>query len=109
MAVLGIARGLVGTLLAGPTSIAAPAAAGEGGAVGAAGSAAATTAAAAGPGGSAISSAMKEVINNISINLPVQALDLSSISDIQLKNLANRISRVIAEAAATGQFSLVGA
>lgn len=62
-----------------------------------------------GPGGTAVSSAQREVVNNISVNLPIQALDLASISDMQLKNFANRVGRVIADAAGQGQFSLVGA
>lgn len=62
-----------------------------------------------GPGGTAVSSAQKEVVNNISVTLPVHALDLASISDIQMNNLATRVGRIIAEAAGRGQFSLVGA
>lgn len=62
-----------------------------------------------GPGGTAVASAQSQVTNNIQVNLPVQALDLASISDIQLKSFANRVGRVIAEAAGQGQFSLVGA
>lgn len=63
----------------------------------------------AGAGGTAVSSAQKEIINNVSVNLGVQALDLSAISDNQLKSLANRIGRVLADAAGQGQFSLAGA
>lgn len=62
-----------------------------------------------GPGGSAISSAQKEVTNNITVNLPIQTLDVSSVSDMQLRSLATRVGRVLADAAGTGQFSLVGA
>ncbi len=68
-----------------------------------------TGTASSGPGGSPISSASKEVVNNIQIHLPVSAMDLSSVSDIQMKTLANKIGRIIADAAGHGQFSLVGA
>lgn len=68
-----------------------------------------TSTGASGPGGSAVSSAQKEVVNNISVSLPVHALDLSSVSDIQMKSLATRIGRIIADSAGQGQFSLVGA
>lgn len=53
-----------------------------------------------------VSSASKEVVNNISVNIPIQALDLASISDAQLKGLSFRVGKMIREAAATGQFSL---
>lgn len=62
-----------------------------------------------GGGGRSISSASKEVVNNIEINLPVSAMDLSSVSDIQMKTLATKIGRYLAESAGQGQFSLVGA
>ena len=62
-----------------------------------------------GAGGTAVSSAQSNVTNNIVVNLPVQALDLSSISDMQLKSLANRVGRVMAEASGQGQLSFAGA
>lgn len=62
-----------------------------------------------GPSGSPISSAQSQVTNNVTVHLPVEAMDLSSVSDMQLKNLANRVGRVLAEASGQGQFSLVGA
>lgn len=65
--------------------------------------------AAGGPGGTAVSSAQSNITNNIVVNLPVQALDLSSISDMQLKSLAVRVGRVMAEAAGQGQLSFAGA
>lgn len=70
----------------------------------------ATAAATAGTtGGRPVASAQQSVNNNISVNLGVQAMDLSSISDMQLKAMAYRIGRVLREASATGQFSLQGA
>lgn len=62
--------------------------------------------AAAGPGGQAISTAQKEIVNNVTVNLGVQAIDLAAISDTQLKSMAFRIGKVLREAAAVGQFSL---
>lgn len=62
-----------------------------------------------GAGGTTISSAQSQITNNMVVNMPVQALDLAAVSDIQLKNLANRVGRVLAEASGQGQFSLVGA
>jgi hypothetical protein len=57
-------------------------------------------------GGSAVATAQQSVANNIVVNLPVQAMDLSSISDTQMKALAFRIGRALQEAGATGQMSL---
>ncbi len=57
----------------------------------------------------AISSNAREVVNNVSVNMPIQAMDLASISDAQMKNLAFRLGRVLREVGATGQFTLSGA
>jgi len=62
-----------------------------------------------GAGGSAVSSAYQTVNNNISVTLAVEALDLSAVSDAQMRSLANRIARLISQGASGGQFSLVGA
>lgn len=62
-----------------------------------------------GTSGTAVGSANQNVVNNISVHLPIQTLDVSSVSDIQLRNLATRIGRVLSQAAGQGQFSLVGA
>jgi hypothetical protein len=113
VAILGIAAALQGikaiaiNALSGATSAAAgagnaaPAAPATSGAGAASGTA--TT------GGQSLATAQREVTNNIQVSLPVQALDLASISDIQLKAFANRVGRAIREAAATGQFSTVSA
>ena len=73
----------------------------------------ATTAAVAGTsastpttGGTAVSSAQKEIVNNVTVNMPIQALDLAAISDTQLKALSFRVGKMLREASATGQFSL---
>jgi len=62
--------------------------------------------AAATTGGAAVSTAQKEVVNNITVNMPIQALDLAAISDTQLKSLSFRVGKMLREASATGQFSL---
>lgn len=108
-AILGLAAGLqiikvvAMNALGGATSAASGAGSGVTGGLssgaGAAASGKATT------GGQALATSQREVTNNISINLPVQALDLASISEIQMKAFASRIGRAIREAAATGQFS----
>lgn len=69
----------------------------------------ASTAASGGAGGRPVASAQSQVTNNIQVNLPVQAIDLASISDMTMKAFAFRVGKVIQEAAATGQFSLAGA
>lgn len=85
--------------------------AGVGGGVGvptnAAGSPA--TAASTGFGGAAVSSAQQSVNNNISVQLAVEALDLSTVSDSQMRSLANRVARLIAGNATGGQLTLAGA
>ena len=68
-----------------------------------------TTAAGTGAGGNAVSSAQQNVNNYITVSLPVEALDLSSVSDAQMRSLANRIARLISQGATGGQFSLAGA
>lgn len=62
-----------------------------------------------GVGGTAIKSANQSVVNHVSVNLGVQAIDLTGVSDIQLKNLAGRIGRIISDSAYTGQISFAGA
>lgn len=64
--------------------------------------------AAAGTGGvgGTISSAQQTVTNYNTINLPVHALDLASVSDMTMRNLANRIGQLLRDANATGQFAL---
>ena len=69
----------------------------------------ATTAGTTGVGGTAVSSASQVVNNYNNITLPVEALDLSAVSDAQMRSLANRIARLISQGASGGQFSLVGA
>ena len=76
-----------------------------------AGTASGATGAAAGSGagGNAVSSTQQNVNNYITVSLPVEALDLSSVSDSQMRSLANRLARIISQGASGGQFSLVGA
>lgn len=59
-----------------------------------------------GIGGSPVSSANSNVTNQITINLPIQALDLASISDSVLRGFAVRVGAILRDAAATGQFAL---
>jgi len=59
-----------------------------------------------GAGGAAVATAQQQLVNNITINMPIQALDLASISDTQLKSLSFRVGKMLREAAAVGQFSL---
>ncbi len=62
-----------------------------------------------GPGGTAISSSARDITNHITVSMPVQALDLTAVSDFQMKALATKIGRIISDSAGQGQFSLVGA
>lgn len=108
LAAIGVLRGVAHSMLGGGGASKAASSAASSGAsaasTGAVGEGAGT-----GAGGTAVSSAQQSLTNNIVVNIPIQALDLSAISDMQLKSLSNRIGRVMAEASGHGQFSLVGA
>lgn len=64
---------------------------------------------ASGAGGATVSPSKQGNVNYISVNLGVEALELSAISDTQLKNLAGRVGRIISDSAYTGQISFAGA
>lgn len=103
-AVLGIAQGIVGTMF---NSVPAPSSS-TSSSNGGSSVTTASTAAASAAGGQPVSSAQTSMINNFTINVPVQALDLSAISDTTMRALAYKIGRMIQDAASTGQLSLAG-